>query len=84
MTTARTPASSAQLSLGNRMGIVAKITTIQDTDTWTTGMSKIEHVSITNNTSGSTVGYTVSGGIISFAVAGGDLSSATILVIGFA
>ena len=84
MTTARTPSTSAQLNLGNRMGIVAKITTIQDTDTWTTGMSKIEHVSITNSASGSTIGYTVSGGVISFAVAGGDLSNATILVLGFA
>ena len=79
-----TPASSAQLNLGNRMGLVAKITTLADTDTLQTGLSVVEHVSVTNSTSGSTVGYTVSGGVVTFAVAGGSLSNATILVLGFA
>lgn len=78
-----TPTTSAQLNLGNRDGLVAKFTAIADSDTWTTGMSKIEHVDITNNTSGSTVGYTVSGGVITFAVAGGNLADATVFVLGF-
>ena len=79
-----TPASKAQLNLGNRMGLVAKCTSIADTDTLTTGLSVIEHVSVTNSASGSTVGYTVSGGVITFAVAGGSLSNATVLALGFA
>ena len=81
---AQTPATSAQLNLGNRMGLVAKVTTIADGDTLSTGLSVIEHVSVTNGASGSTVGYTVSGGVITFAVAGGSLSNATILALGFA
>jgi hypothetical protein len=78
-----TPTSIALLNFGNRDGVVAKFTAIADSDTWVTGMSEIEHVDITNSTSGSTVGYTVSGGTVTFAVAGGNLASATVMVLGF-
>ena len=78
-----TPTYSTQLNFGNRDGLVAKFTSIADNDTWETGMSNIEHVSITNNTSGSTAGYTVSGSVVTFHIAGGSLSSATVMVLGF-
>jgi hypothetical protein len=78
-----TPTSLAQLSLGNRDGLTAKFTSIANNDTWETGMSSIEHVDITNNTQGSTVGYTVSVSVITFKIGGGSLASATVFVQGF-
>ena len=78
-----TPTTSNQLNLGNRMGIVGSFSSLTNADTWATGMSSIEHVSITNGASGQTVGYTSSGGTITFA-ASGALSNVTVLAIGFA
>ncbi len=77
-----TPDTYALLSFGNRDGIVGSFSALNNADTWATGMSKIEHVSITNGTSGVTVGYTVSGGIITFALSGA-LANATVLALGF-
>lgn len=79
---AATPTYTAQLSLGNRDGVVAKFSSIADTNTWNTGLAAIEHVDITNGASGQTVGYTVSGGTITFALSGA-LANASVLVIGF-
>lgn len=78
-----TPDTSAQLSLGNRDGLVAKFTAISNNETWTTGMSAIEHVSMTGDNSGNeTMGYTASGGVITFK-ASAQLDNVTVLVIGF-
>ena len=77
-----TPTTSAQLSLGNRDGVVAKFTAITNGDWFVTGLASIEHVSVTNSVSGQTVGYTVSGGVITFACSGA-LADATVLAIGF-
>lgn len=80
---ALTPTTSANLSLGNRDGVVASFTAITNTDTYTTGLSAIEHVSITCDSTGAeTYGCTVSGGVITFA-ASAQLDNVTILVIGF-
>lgn len=77
-----TPTYVEKLSLGNRDGVVGKFDAIANTNTWPTGLSAIEHVSITNGASGQTVGYTVSGGIITFATSGA-LANASVLAIGF-
>lgn len=82
MPTALTPSTVSKLSLGNRDGLVAKFTSITNADYWDSGMSVVEHVSVTNSTSGQTVGFTVSGTRITFA-ASGALSNATVLVVGF-
>lgn len=70
-----TVTTSAQLSLGNRRGIVAKLGNVDNNDTWATGMSVIEHVSIMDTVSGTTSGYTVSGGTITFKASAQDRKS---------
>lgn len=82
MAGAITPSTQSNLSLGNRDGKVAKFTAITDGDWWVSGMSTVEHVSVTNSASGQTVGFTVSGGTITFATSGA-LSNATVFVVGF-
>jgi len=78
-----TPDTSSQLSLGNRDGVVGSFTALSNADTWVTGMSAIEHVSITCDSTGAeTYGCTVSGGTITFA-ASAQLDNVTVLVIGF-
>ena len=72
----------ANLSLGNRDGVIAATASIANADIFTTGLSVIEHVSFTNAVSGQTGGYTVSGGVITFALSGA-FGATTILVIGF-
>jgi hypothetical protein len=72
----------AQLSLGNRDGLVVKTASIDNGDTLQTGLSNIEHVSFTNAASGQTGGYTVSGGAIAF-VLSGSYGATSIFVIGF-
>jgi hypothetical protein len=70
------------LSLGNRDAVVAKTAAIDNHNTFTTGLSVIEHVSFTNATSGATGGYTVSGGVITFHLSG-SFGASSILAIGF-
>lgn len=82
MPTALTPSTVSKLSLGNRDGLVAKFTSITNLDYWVSGMSVVEHVSVTNSASGQTVGFTVSGGTITFPTSGA-LSNATVFVVGF-
>jgi hypothetical protein len=78
-----TPDTLSRLSLGNRDGIVASFTAIANNDDWTTGLSAIEHVSITGDNSGNeTHGCTVSGGVVTFK-ASAQLDNVTVLVIGF-
>ena len=78
-----TPTYKAQLSLGNRDGVVASITAIANNDTWETGLAAIEHVSITGDNSGNeTHGCTTSGGTVTFK-ASAQLDNVTVLVIGF-
>ena len=74
--------SSSLLNLGNRDGIVAKCGNVADNDTWVTGMSSIDHVSIKDTVSGTTYGYTKSGGTITFKCSA-QLTAPTVLVIGF-
>jgi hypothetical protein len=80
-----TPTQLANLSLGNRDGVVAKFTTVAEGDTWESPMSVIEHVEIVDASGLHTVGCTVSGGIITFKVGGGDatLGVTTVFVLGF-
>jgi hypothetical protein len=70
------------LSLGSRDGVVAKTASIDNGDTFPTGLSAIDHVSFTNATSGQTGGYTVSGGTITF-ILSGSYGATSILAIGF-
>lgn len=72
----------ANLSLGNRDGVVVKTAAVDNGDTLITGLSAIEHVSFTNATSGQTGGYTVSGGTITF-VLSGSFGATSILAVGF-
>jgi hypothetical protein len=78
-----TPTSSRLLSLGNIDGVVAAFSSIANNDTWVTGLSSVEHVSITAGASGATVGYTVSGGTVTFKVSTTLSSGATVLVYGY-
>jgi hypothetical protein len=80
----QTPTTSVQINPGNRMGIIASFGIIRNGDTWVTGLSVIEHVSISNAASGVTTGYTVSGGTVTFALSGNTTSPTTVMVIGFA
>ena len=78
-----TPTYVEKLSLGNRVGVTAKFTAIANAETYDTGLSVIEHVSITgDNTGNETHGCTVSGGVITFA-ASAQLDNVSILAIGF-
>ena len=77
-----TPSYKVNLSLGSRDAVVMKLTAADPDDTVSTGLAVIEHVSITNVTSGVTVGYTVSGGVITLKLSG-SISNATVLAIGF-
>jgi len=80
---ALTPTSSSQLSLGSRDGLVGQFTAIANNDTWATGMSAIDHVSITGDNAGNeTFGYTVSGGTVTFK-ASAQLDNVSVLVIGY-
>jgi hypothetical protein len=81
--TAVVPTSSRNLSFGNVDGVVASFTAVADTNTWVTGLSKIEHIGITNATSGATVGYSASGGTVTFAIGSGPLGVTTVIAYGF-
>jgi hypothetical protein len=77
-----TPSASVNMSIGNRVGIGASFTTIQNADTWQTGLGTVEGVVITDSVSGHTFGATyVAGGQIIF-YCSGDLSNARVLAIG--
>ena len=80
---ALTPSSKTQLGggLGNRDAVLATFTTIQNADTWATGLGKVEAVFITPNASGQTFGATYSSGTVTF-LASGDLSSVQVLAVG--
>ena len=77
-----TTTKKENLSLGSRDAVVAAAAGIDNGDFFTSGLSAIDHVSISNGASGITVGYTVSGGVVTF-VLSGSLTNPTILVIGF-
>lgn len=79
---ALTPTAKVNLSLGNRVGIGASFTTIQNLDTWTTGLGTVEGIIITDSVSGHTFGATyAAGGVVTF-LCSADLSSARVLAIG--
>jgi hypothetical protein len=62
---------------------VAQFTALANNDTWETGMSVIDHVSITGDNSGNeTFGYTASGGTVTFK-ASAQLDNVSVLVIGY-
>ena len=78
-----TPSEEVILSLGNRKGVGASFTTIQNADTWTTGLGTVEGVVITDSVSGHTFGATyAAGGIVTF-LCSADLTSARVLAIGY-
>lgn len=72
----------ANLSLGNRDGVLLKTASMNNGDYVDTGLSTVEHVSFTNATSGQTGGYTVSGTRVTF-VLSGAYGATSILVVGF-
>jgi hypothetical protein len=72
----------ALLSLGNRDAVIVKTNSIDDSDYLDTGLSVVEHVSLTNAVSGQTGGYTVSGTRVTFALSG-SFGATSILVVGF-
>jgi len=78
---AQTPSAKSQLSLGNRKGVLATFTAIDNADTWATGLSKVEAVFIQNSVSGITAGATYSSGTVTFALSG-SLASCQVLAIG--
>lgn len=80
---AATPSSKIQLNLGNRMAVLATFTAIDNTNTWDTGLGKVEAVFITDGASGQTAGATYSGGTVTFALSG-SLANAKVLAIGHA
>jgi|GEM_PF-2910220 hypothetical protein len=79
------PASKIQLSLGNRVGVLATFSPeIDDGDTWETGLGKVEAIFATASGSGITIGATYSGGMVTFNTTGGSFPNAKILAIGLA
>lgn len=80
---AATPSSKTQLSLGNRMAVLATFTAIDDTNTWATGLGKVEAVFVMNSVSGVTMGATYSAGTVTFALSG-SLANCQVLALGHA
>ncbi len=76
------PTSALNLSLGNRDGVIADFSTLNNGDTWVTGLGTVEAVFITNGASGITTGATYSGGTVTFALSAG-CSNVKVLAIGF-
>lgn len=68
---------------GNRRAIFANVTSIDNNDTWATGLQAIDFVGVgpTAAGAGTQIGYTVSGGTITFKVESGSLA-AQLMVIG--
>ena len=79
---AATPTSTVNISLGNRVGILATFGIVGATDTWATGLNNVEAVFITDGASGNTLGATYSGGTVTFANSGSTTASTKVLAIG--
>lgn len=72
----------ANLSLGSRDAVLLKTASMSNGDYVDSGLSVVDHVSLTNATSGQTGGYTVSGTRVTF-VLSGAFGATSILVVGF-
>lgn len=82
----QTPISGTKLllSIGSRHAVLAKFTSIATTDTWDTGLGKVEAIFVTCAVGGPIVGATYSGGTVTFSIASGPALNAMILAIGLA
>jgi len=84
-----TPTSAENLSLGNRVGRLAGFASINNHDTWKTGLGTVEAVFITDGNqwmnAGATYGTGVNSGVVTFHVGiiGGPLTNPKVLAIGF-
>lgn len=77
------PVAEEKLSLGNRDGVGASFTAINNADYWITGLSVVEGVTITNGVSGITYGATyAAGGRVNFACSA-QLTNCRVMAVGY-
>lgn len=68
--------------MGNKKVIFADLSSVDNNDTFTTGLQKIDNVDFTKSTAavGTDVGATVSGGVVTFKVESGSLAGKVMVV----
>ena len=75
------PTSTEFISLGNKRGVIGMFSAASDTDTWNTGLSKVDMALLTNGANDVDIGATYATNVVTVQTAGA-LANLKILAIG--
>ena len=77
-----TEANRVESVFGNRKIIFADLSSVDNNDTWATGLQDIDFVGVGPSAAGAgtQIGYTVAGGIVTFKVESGSLAGQAFVI----